>query len=65
MIVANTLEGMAEWAIIKTRSGDFVRAPRRVLAQKVLYEVELISKSKSFPAVFRDIANPLLVGGVR
>ena len=40
MIVANTLEGMADWALIKNRNSDFIKVPRRTLAQVVLKGVE-------------------------
>jgi hypothetical protein len=47
MIVANTLEGMKQWALIKNRNGDFIRVPRRTLAQEVLQGVENASAGKT------------------
>lgn len=39
-IVANTLEGMHEWATIGDRSDQFVRVPRPTLAAEILGRVE-------------------------
>jgi phosphopantothenate-cysteine ligase/phosphopantothenoylcysteine decarboxylase/phosphopantothenate--cysteine ligase len=47
MIVANTLEGMADWAIISNRSGDVVKVPRHALAHEVLRGIENASAGRS------------------
>jgi phosphopantothenate-cysteine ligase/phosphopantothenoylcysteine decarboxylase/phosphopantothenate--cysteine ligase len=47
MIVANTLEGMADWAIISNRSGDVVKVPRHALAHEVLIGIENAATGRS------------------
>jgi phosphopantothenate---cysteine ligase (CTP) len=43
LIVANSLEGMNSWALIKARDHDFARVSRSSLAREVVEAVELVS----------------------
>jgi phosphopantothenate-cysteine ligase/phosphopantothenoylcysteine decarboxylase/phosphopantothenate--cysteine ligase len=40
MVVANTLEGMNQWALINTRHGDVIKVQRTVLPQCVIQAIE-------------------------
>jgi phosphopantothenoylcysteine synthetase/decarboxylase len=46
LMVANTLEGMGQWAFVGPIAGAYARVARRALAQRVVEEVERLAKLK-------------------
>jgi phosphopantothenate-cysteine ligase/phosphopantothenoylcysteine decarboxylase/phosphopantothenate--cysteine ligase len=47
LMVANTLEGMDTWAVIMSRTGDFMKVARTGLAREVIRAVQLNSTCKN------------------